>query len=41
MPRNLDNRVELVTPVDDPVLRDDLLDTLERCLADDSNAWEL
>jgi len=41
MPRNLDNRVELVAPVDDPVLRDDLLDTLERCLADDSNAWEL
>src|SRR6266545_5059143 len=25
MPRNLDTRVELVTPVDDPVLRDDLL----------------
>jgi polyphosphate kinase len=41
MPRNLDNRVELVAPVDDPVLRDDLLDTLERCLADDMNAWEL
>jgi polyphosphate kinase len=41
MPRNLDNRVELVTPVDDPVLRDDLLDALERCLADDTNAWEL
>ena len=41
MPRNLDNRVELVTPVDDRVLRDDLLDTLERCLADDTNAWEL
>jgi polyphosphate kinase len=41
MPRNLDNRVELVAPVDDPVLRDDLLDTLERCLADDTNAWEL
>src|SRR5213079_1918353 len=41
MPRNLDNRVELVAPVDDTVLRDDLLDTLERCLADDTNAWEL
>jgi polyphosphate kinase len=41
MPRNLDNRVELVAPVDDVVLRDDLLDTLERCLADDTNAWEL
>ena len=41
MPRNLDNRVELVAPVDDPVLRDDLLDTLERCLSDDTNAWVL
>ena len=41
MPRNLDTRVELVAPVDDPALRDDLLDTLERCLADDTNAWEL
>jgi polyphosphate kinase len=41
MPRNLDNRVELVTPVDEPALRDELLDTLERCLADDTNAWEL
>ena len=41
MPRNLDTRVELVAPVDDPVLRDDLLDTLERSLADDTNAWEL
>ncbi|HEX3317824.1 MAG TPA: polyphosphate kinase 1 [Solirubrobacteraceae bacterium] len=41
MPRNLDKRVELVTPVDDEALRADLLDTLERCLADDTNAWEL
>ena len=35
MPRNLDTRVELDAPVEDPVLRDDLLDTLERSLADD------
>ena len=41
MPRNLDTRVELVTPVLDPALRDDLLDTLERCFADDTNAWDL
>jgi len=41
MPRNLDTRVELVTAVEDPRLRDDLLDTLDRCLADDSNAWDL
>ncbi len=41
MPRNLDTRVELVAPVEDRVLRDDLLDTLERCFADDTNSWEL
>jgi polyphosphate kinase len=41
MPRNLDTRVELVTPVEDPVLRDDLLDTLERGFADDTHAWDL
>jgi polyphosphate kinase len=41
MPRNLDTRVELTAPVEDPALRADILDTLERCLADDANAWEL
>jgi polyphosphate kinase len=41
MPRNLDTRVELITPVLDPVLRDDLLDTLDRCFADNTNSWEL
>jgi polyphosphate kinase len=41
MPRNLDTRVELVAPVEDPALRDDLLDTLQRSLADDAGAWEL
>jgi polyphosphate kinase len=41
MPRNLDTRVELVAPVLDPNVRDDLLDTLERCFADDAGAWEL
>jgi polyphosphate kinase len=41
MPRNLDTRVELVAPVEAPALRDDLLDTLDRSLADDTNAWEL
>jgi polyphosphate kinase len=41
MPRNLDTRVELITPVDDESLRDDLLDTLERSLATDVGAWEL
>jgi polyphosphate kinase len=41
MPRNLDTRVELVTPVEDAALRDDLLDTLERSLATEVFAWEL
>jgi polyphosphate kinase len=41
MPRNLDTRVELITPVEDDALRDDLLDTLERSLATDTGAWEL
>jgi polyphosphate kinase len=41
MRRNLDNRVELVTPVEDEALKDQLFDTLERSFADNSNAWEL
>jgi polyphosphate kinase len=41
MPRNLDTRVEMLTPVLDESLRADLLDTLDRCFADDVNAWEL
>ncbi|HTN23097.1 MAG TPA: polyphosphate kinase 1 [Solirubrobacteraceae bacterium] len=41
MPRNLDTRVELLTPVEDDVLREDLLDTIDRSLATDVGAWEL
>jgi polyphosphate kinase len=41
MPRNLYNRVELVTPVRDPKLRDDLLDVLDRSFVDNTNAWDL
>jgi polyphosphate kinase len=41
MPRNLDSRVELVTPVEDAELRAEMLDVLERCFADDENSWEL
>jgi polyphosphate kinase len=41
MPRNLDTRVELLAPVEDPDLRAELDDTLERCLADDTFAWTL
>jgi polyphosphate kinase len=41
MPRNLDTRVELLAPVEAPQLRAELDDVLERCLADDTFAWEL
>jgi polyphosphate kinase len=41
MPRNLDTRVELLTPIEDPALQDEVDDTLERCFADDTFAWEL
>jgi polyphosphate kinase len=41
MPRNLDTRVELLTPVRDEALRADLADTLDRCFEDDVNTWEL
>jgi polyphosphate kinase len=41
MPRNLYNRVELVTPVEDSRIRADLLDVLDRSLTDNTNAWTL
>jgi polyphosphate kinase len=41
MPRNLDTRVELITPVIDDAIRAELLDTLQRSLATDVRAWEL
>jgi polyphosphate kinase len=41
MPRNLDSRVELVTPVEDEALKAELLDVLGRCFAENANSWEL
>jgi polyphosphate kinase len=41
MPRNLYNRVELVTPVRDAKLVAELEDVLDRCFADNTNAWDL
>jgi polyphosphate kinase len=41
MPRNLDTRVELLAPIEDPALKREIEDTLERCFADDTFAWEL
>jgi polyphosphate kinase len=41
MPRNLDTRVELVVPLDQDDVRDEVLEAVELCLADTRNAWEL
>jgi polyphosphate kinase len=41
MPRNLYNRVELITPVEDPANREQLTDVLDRAFADNTNAWQL
>lgn len=39
MPRNLDHRVEVVTPVDDPDIKEDVIATVEAGLADNTNAF--
>lgn len=41
MARNLDNRVELVTPVDDPALARELQAVIDLEMADTELAWEL
>jgi polyphosphate kinase len=41
MPRNLDTRVELLAPVVSEPLKAEIEDTLQRCFADDTFAWEL
>ncbi len=41
MPRNLDRRVEALTPVSDPALQDRLEEILEVAMTDDVLAWEL
>jgi polyphosphate kinase len=41
MPRNLDRRVEALTPVEDPDLKLRLEEVLQVALADDLLAWEL
>jgi polyphosphate kinase len=41
MGRNLNNRVELVVPVEDADAKGELTDTLDRCFADDTFAWDL
>src|SRR3954447_8703055 len=41
MQRNLDHRVELLVPVKDKALEAQIVDTVERCLADDTFGWDL
>jgi polyphosphate kinase len=41
MPRNLDRRVEAVTPVEDPKILQNLQNILEIMLGDNRQAWEL
>jgi polyphosphate kinase len=41
MGRNLNNRVELIVPVEDALAQAELIDTLDRCFADDTYAWDL
>lgn len=41
MPRNLDRRVEVVTPVENPLFQKRLQSVLEVCLADNRQAWDL
>jgi polyphosphate kinase len=41
MPRNLDHRVEVVTPVEDVALQAELAATIDTLLADTAASWEL
>jgi polyphosphate kinase len=41
MGRNLNNRVELMVPVESDETKAELTDTLDRCFADDTFAWDL
>lgn len=41
MRRNLESRVEIITPIEDPAHREELKIILETQLADNRNAWEM
>ncbi|MEZ5101494.1 MAG: polyphosphate kinase 1 [Thermoleophilia bacterium] len=41
MPRNLDHRIEVVVPVEDPRVRAEIGSTLDVVLADNASAWTL
>ncbi|MCZ6918612.1 MAG: polyphosphate kinase 1 [Gemmatimonadetes bacterium] len=41
MKRNLDSRVEILVPIEEPSLRDELRFLLDCCLRDQRNAWDM
>ncbi len=41
MPRNLDKRIELLVPIDDPVARQRCINVLDTCFSDNCNSWKL
>jgi len=41
MPRNLDHRVEVVTPIEDVALQAELAATIDALLSDNTGSWEL
>jgi polyphosphate kinase len=41
MERNLERRIEVLVPIEDPNLREPIVDAIERTLADDMNSWLL
>jgi polyphosphate kinase len=41
MPRNLDARVEVITPIEDPKLIQELREILDITLADNRQAWDM
>ncbi|CAB4856835.1 unannotated protein [freshwater metagenome] len=41
MERNLERRIEVLVPIEDALLREPIIDAIERTLADDTNSWLL
>jgi polyphosphate kinase len=41
MPRNLDHRIELVAPLEEPRVQQEILRAFDVWLADNASAWEL
>ena len=41
MPRNLDHRIEVVMPIEDTHVRNEIESIMKTLLADNSQAWEL